>query len=472
MNGALPHNQNINITTKAILDYGLVTRDITVVHSDTTLSGMIAAVMNRNQTANFRIKVNDKDILLPPSRLLLRRIAVALNVSIIMPSTRAKTLVFRSEDPLCFVGLLHVGNSFEEVSTYTPLTLSKTPPIRPQSHSLQLRLAAPEVEAVQLAVYRNSARAQKQHSSLKHLDLNKALEFFEEECKRIIKTDIIKSITKLLPRYSEVQDEQSRLSIVTKGYDKAKSEVTRRSNNKTPPRGSVAVMTRRLEGFHAMEKNSILEMSLTHKMRDSSGFSAAATFTRLVETNFDNIWQEQMTAALSVPADNHGSQPTNNQSSVNENASKPEYRTCELPLSRILRQDFTEADIEHIHSLFKSSQENLSAHMDQINIGILKAYTEIYQGLLHPSNSVTESLDINMFLPATFTIRDQELLANPKVNIVRTNIEFLKAINEACKTKDEATDDDTENRLGEDTDGDATTDPRVKPKANRRAASK
>ncbi|KAG0037785.1 hypothetical protein BGZ83_003314, partial [Gryganskiella cystojenkinii] len=374
--------------------------------------------------------------------------------------------------PLRFVGLLHVGNSFEEVSTYTPLTLSKTSPCRPQPHSRQTRPAAPQVETVQLAVYRNIARARKQHTSLRHLDLNKAQEFFEDECKRIIKTDIVKGITKLLPKYREVQDEQSRLAIVTKGYDKTKSDIARRSNNKTPPRGSVAVMTRRLEGFHEMEKNSILERSLTGRMRDSSGFSAAATFTRLVETTFDNIWQEQMTAALSVPANNHGNQPTNNQSSVNENASTPEYRTCELPLSRILRQEFTGADIELIHNLFRSSQENLSAHMDQINIGILKAYTEIYQGRLHPSGSVIESLDINTFLPAMFTIRDQELLANPNVNIVRTNIEFLKVITEACKTKDEATGDDTENRLEEDADGDATTDPKVKPKANRRAASK
>lgn len=68
---------------------------------------------------------------------------------------------------------------------------------------------------------------------------------------------------------------------------------------------------------------------------------------------------------------------------------------------------------------------------------------KIYRGLLHPPESVKEVINIKMFFPETFTIRDDDLLTNPTVTMVRTNAEFLKVITEACdgKTKDGAGDD-------------------------------
>ncbi|KAG0036062.1 hypothetical protein BGZ83_003910, partial [Gryganskiella cystojenkinii] len=234
---ALPHNQNIDITTNVLRDYGIVVQDSSN-SSVATLSGMIADTMSLIRTTSFKIKANNREIPLPPSTLLLRRICVALNIAIIMPSTRAKTRVFRTKTPVYYVGLLHVGNSFEEVSIYSPLTVSATRPSRPRPPLSQS--ATTEAESLKTAVYRDDARQRKAKSSLKDLDFRKANEFFEEECVTIIKTDIINVITKMLPGYHAADNDTVREQVISKAFDSAKKAVLKHGNDKTPPRGSMA----------------------------------------------------------------------------------------------------------------------------------------------------------------------------------------------------------------------------------------
>ncbi|KAG0033641.1 hypothetical protein BGZ83_004268, partial [Gryganskiella cystojenkinii] len=170
----------------------------------------------------------------------------------------------------------------------------------------------------------------------------------------------------------------------------------------------------------------------------------AVTYRHVVDDMFDIIWEEQLATAVAVPVDDQTNSSSNDQNLPQDEKPSHQYRTCGLPLRRLLRKEFSKSDIEHIHDLFDHSQETLSAHVVEIQTAILKAHAEIYRGLLHPPESVKEAIDINMFLPETFTIRDPDLLTNPIVTIVRTDAEFLEIITDACdgKTEDGAEDDE------------------------------
>lgn len=132
---ALPHNEKVAQTLHILQKtYGLVVQD-----EAATLAALIAGALNRAPVTKFGISlgVNDKTedksevFYLPPTRLLLRRLAEVLKITIYIPSTRSHTQVYQStqstEQPRFCIGILHVGNSFEEISTYAPLTCSNWP---------------------------------------------------------------------------------------------------------------------------------------------------------------------------------------------------------------------------------------------------------------------------------------------------------------------------------------------------------
>lgn len=172
-------NQNINKTLSMLQQYGLVIQD-PFDGPGKSISNLIADIMNHRKATMFKFKVNGKETALPPSRLLLRRLCVALNITIVILSTRAQTITFQTEQPIGYVCLLHMADSFRGSSTYSPLTLSRTPPTRPrQTHLMPSRTEA--IETVRLAEYRDSPRPRKETFSLGGLDCNKAKEFFEDE---------------------------------------------------------------------------------------------------------------------------------------------------------------------------------------------------------------------------------------------------------------------------------------------------
>ncbi|KAG0032772.1 hypothetical protein BGZ83_004406, partial [Gryganskiella cystojenkinii] len=229
----------------------------------------------------------------------------------------------------------------------------------------------------------------------------------------------------------------------------------------------MATVTRKLEILHEREEGSILVGSLGSRLK-REGYGMAAKYRHVVDDMFDIIWEEQLATAIAVPVDDQTNSSNNDQNPPQHEKPSHQYRTCEMPLRRILRREFSVNDIEHIHDLFDHSQEALSAHVVEIQTAILKAHTEIYRGLLHPPESIKEAIDINMFLPETFTIRDPDLLTNPTVTIVKTDAEFLKIIIEACDGK---TEDGAENDGGGAADT-AKTGPGDEPAVNPRKTTK
>jgi hypothetical protein len=174
----------------------------------------------------------------------------------------------------------------------------------------------------------------------------------------------------MLPGYHVAKHDTDREGVVSKAFDSAKKAIVKHGNDKTPPRGTMSAMTRRVEIFHGKEKDSILAGPLGLRLKNQ-GYNMAATYKHVVDDEFENIWEEQLAAAVAVPVDDQ----TN--SLLLEEKPSLQYRTCNLPLSRILRQEFCKNDIDHIHDLFDHSQEALSAHMAEIQTAILKAHAEV-----------------------------------------------------------------------------------------------
>jgi hypothetical protein len=134
---ALPRNEKVAQTLSVFQkSFGLVVQD-----QPESLAALIASALNGALKTNFSISIAIEDkaesnietgvFSLPPTRLLLRRLAEVLRVTIVVPSTRSSTKVYKpQEEPSLWIGILHIGNSFEEVSTYAPLICSNYP-IRP-----------------------------------------------------------------------------------------------------------------------------------------------------------------------------------------------------------------------------------------------------------------------------------------------------------------------------------------------------
>jgi len=86
---ALPCNENVDQTLQVLQEvYDIVVQDG---NNHASLAVMIADVLNGAVAPDFSIKVGEDTFHLPPTRLLLRRLAILLKATIIIPSTRSAT---------------------------------------------------------------------------------------------------------------------------------------------------------------------------------------------------------------------------------------------------------------------------------------------------------------------------------------------------------------------------------------------
>lgn len=109
------------------------------------------------------------------------------------------------------------------------------------------------------------------------------------------------------------------------------------------------------------------------------------------------------------------------QETPQETPSKEEHiRVCDVPLRRILH-DFDEYGTR-IEEILEDKQAQISDHMDEIQVAILQATTEVFRGLLHDKSS---KVDISNILPAEFAIRDQRLRNNPIIEVATLTTRFL-----------------------------------------------
>lgn len=150
----LPRNQNVRKTLDILQkNYGLV-----VDNAPGSLSHLVACIMNRTLHSSFSIEFAGISSVLPPSRLLLRRIAQVVGVRIVVASTRAKTLVFEpSTEPKSLVVIVHLADSFQSISSYGALSCSMTAPTR--DHIAQTTKPPPVPLAVEKATYREQRRS-------------------------------------------------------------------------------------------------------------------------------------------------------------------------------------------------------------------------------------------------------------------------------------------------------------------------
>ena len=190
-----------------------------------------------------------------------------------------------------------------------------------------------------------------------------------------IKDQVVKKIMSVLPKIQAAPDDASRQTITSNAYDKVKNDLHKDGPSPRAPRGSVAAMVRRLERHHDMAQNFLRENSVVAKLK-TTGYNTGAAYGHVVQSEFEGIWQVELDVALAVPKV-ETSAPKSGPISEQETKAKPQYRTCELPLSRILRKEFDKTNADHIVDLFECSQRDLSAHMEQIQSAVLKAHVEV-----------------------------------------------------------------------------------------------
>jgi len=124
---ALPCNENVDQTLQVLQEvYDIVVQD-GINHA--SLAVMITDVSNGAVATDFTIKACEDTSHLPPTRLLLRRLAILLKVAIIVLSTRSATqMYYPTRASHLHVGILHLANSYEQVVMYSPLTCSSLSP--------------------------------------------------------------------------------------------------------------------------------------------------------------------------------------------------------------------------------------------------------------------------------------------------------------------------------------------------------
>ena len=141
MSAYKPRNENLKETLDTLLQHGLVIED--EVMSAASLAGLMVAMLNRDRETYFKLNWETNTVNIPSScSLLIRFLSEKLGVTVVMLSTRSRTRVFApSTTSRLHIGLLHVQNSYDEISLFSPLVCSATTPTLPPVASLAHRLA-------------------------------------------------------------------------------------------------------------------------------------------------------------------------------------------------------------------------------------------------------------------------------------------------------------------------------------------
>jgi hypothetical protein len=160
-----PNSENMNESLEYLQkNFGLVVLD----HDATTLplARFLADLMNSVRRTAFKMKLGDVYINIPPCYLLLRYLSEVLCITIVLPSTRSRIRVFRpSTHSRMHVALLHIHLSFEQISTFSPLTCSLAPTTSLQPVERQPRLTATSSRSsVECAIFRDTKRPNQKRS--------------------------------------------------------------------------------------------------------------------------------------------------------------------------------------------------------------------------------------------------------------------------------------------------------------------
>ncbi|GJJ78521.1 hypothetical protein EMPS_10880 [Entomortierella parvispora] len=423
----LPRNEKIGGTLKVLQDaYGLVVDD-----GAESLAGIIAGVLNKVLTTNFRISIghmedtNSEFLDLPPTRLLLRRLAELLNVAIVIPSTRLHTQVYKPTGPPClYVGILHVGNSFEQVSTYSPLSCSLVsqslprPLLRNPPQDQPLDLCRPG-----LAEFRSFKKKNQSRDFPKKIKMDVAMPALTVECRHFLTNEIDMQVKKAL-KVKGVDDQSLRTKC-----DTMKSKELRRVRT---PQTVLAKTTSVIEPAHDMapgswdagdvakkmkkEKNDTAD-----KMEEQEDWAPHHEYLQTVRDNFDEIWQK----ALIKNRSQTDSVPKEKEHEV-------QLRTISVPLEKVLRKDFQDADKTAIKELLTQKQEAMSSHMEELQSALAMAQLEVLQGRFHSEQGSTNEFDIRQILPEAFKIRDTDLMESPSIKVPLVADDFQLNVKRYC----------------------------------------
>jgi hypothetical protein len=401
---ALPRNENIRQTLDVLhRQYGLV-----VDESTNSLSALVANVMNRSLQTRFKMETEGNPIILPPSRLLLRRIAQIIQATITIVSTRARTLVLKPlGESKSLIVLVHIANSFDSVSTYSPLTSSKTNPT--QNLHPQALGPTPRPPTVNKAVYREEKRSTD----------NKPIDFSVKDAEECFLASwyVIRGCTELtMPMFLRInffhffflkktiiseETLKGRVKAAVNGaIKKSRAKKKTQADNSTAlenafidlkatecglkrlPRGLLQNAISNLEIRYDIHAGRI---SFKHFGKRLSVEQTQTIYREFVLAKIRLFWDCAVAATSDIKDQKvdslHGDITSKEQDTPSQDqeilSKEQEIRVCDLPLHRILRKDFDVKQETRIDEILEQKQTSLSDHMDEVQVAVLKAHMEV-----------------------------------------------------------------------------------------------
>ncbi|GJJ70596.1 hypothetical protein EMPS_02945 [Entomortierella parvispora] len=164
------------------------------------------------------------------------------------------------------------------------------------------------------------------------------------------------------------------------------------------------------------EKNDIAD-----KMEEQEDWAPHHEYLQTVRDNFDELWQK----ALNKNRSKADSVPKEKEPEV-------QLRTISVPLEKVLRKDFEDADKTAIKELLTQKQEAMSSHMEELQSALAMAQLEVLQGRFHSEQGSTNEFDIRQILPEAFKIRDTDLMESPSIKVPLVADDFQLNLKRYC----------------------------------------
>ncbi|GJJ77392.1 hypothetical protein EMPS_09751 [Entomortierella parvispora] len=388
-------------------------------------TALVVNVMNRKVQTNFILSSSAGDVVLPPCRLLLRRLARLVNTAIIVISSRSKTHVVRPEgdaaDQEKLIVLLDLAESFRSLRTYVPLTCSITEPI-----PLPVQLMASS--SIAKAEYMDYAREYTKHASVE-FTAALAEHCFKQSCKATLKGRTKPIVAAALKKAEKATSEQDRENTMAKALeDFRKKERTCKKSPRHLVERAISILETSCKDPDEDEPPNITQEQFDEKVDKDKRL---VLYHNFVEGHCHVLWKEVVDAKEENEGDDEPDDNGNGPTVPEGNEkNKPDIRVCQVPLQKILRNDFDFDTKGTICEILHEKQRLMSNHIDEIQVAILKAHIEIFRGRLFGTMT---SVDISTILPDGFEIRDADLKKNPVIQLANVTEGILARLADTQK---------------------------------------
>ncbi|GJJ74087.1 hypothetical protein EMPS_06445 [Entomortierella parvispora] len=465
----LPRNEKLNQTLQALQDtYGLIVQDEPVAQNGPeSLAALIVSLLNRAPAPKFRIWMKCKahcdgasncegesickGFDLPPTRLLLRRLSEILNITIVIPSTRSHTQVYRptTGQPSRCVGILHIGNSYEQVSTYAPLTCSNLltgPPRTPSQNPPQ----GPHNElGNELARFRpGKKRNQKPGYPVLQLDI--AMPALQKELSNSLSEQVEKAVKKALTAKSMTEESLKKKMEAAKRFEQKRIGV---------PRNVMQATTTTIEPLHRMEPGTWCANNVSNQMmakkskQGESNWKPVHEYRLIVKKDFDNLWEKALEKAekaleMAEKALEMARKKDRSQKDAVPEEKVPELqlRTVSVTLDNVLRKEFSADEKSRIKEILATKQADMSSHIEELRMAIMMAQLGVLQGEFRSEQCSPNEFDIRGILPEAFEIRDANLKKNSSLRVSLVPDDFQADVRRYCHEDAKRTAVETDNQ--------------------------